>query len=99
MPDVSARKHYDPAAGEWVAYRDEPKRRRNPGAGGYETVPGETTRCYLYDDVTGTGMVGSPVQCVRFDTKAEALAAARKRWPTKVLGCRIGAERVTAEEA
>lgn len=93
---MTARPYYDADAGEWVAYRDEPKRRRTAGGRGkdYVTVPGETTRCYLYDADRGTGMVGSPEQCVRFDTKAEALAAARARWPRRVQGCRIGAERV-----
>jgi len=91
---VSARAWFHPEAGTWVAFRDEPKRRRDPQARTYVPVPGEVTRCYLYDLQTGTGMVGSPEKCVRFDTKAEALAAARTRWPHRVRGCRIGAERV-----
>jgi hypothetical protein len=91
---MSARDWFHPDAGTWVAFRDEPKRRRDPESRGYVTVPGEVTRCYLYDARTGIGMVGSPEKCARFDTKAEALAAARARWPRRVQGCRIGAERV-----
>lgn len=93
---MTARAAYDADAGQWVAYRDEPKRRRNPEGRGYVTVPGETTRCYLYDHKTGVGMVGSPEKCVRFDTKAEALAAARARWSQRVHGCRTGAERIAS---
>lgn len=92
---MTARNPWEWEAGPWVAYRDEPKRRRNPETKEYETVPG-VTRCYLYDHRTGVGMVGSPDKCVRFDTRAEAMAAARDRWPGRVRGCRIGAERVTA---
>lgn len=91
---MTVRKYYEAGAGPWVAYRDEPKRRRDPETKQYVPVPGETTRCYLYDVRTGVGALGMPGKCDRFDTKAEALAAARQRWPYKIKGHRIGAERV-----
>lgn len=95
---MTARNHWDPEAGEWVAYRDEPKRVLNRETRKYENAAdGSTSRCYLYDDRSGVGMVGSPDLCVRFDTKTEAYAAAKDRWPQRVRGCRIGAERVTKE--
>lgn len=93
---MTARRHWEDGAGSWVAYRDEPKRRRNPETKQYEEVPGETRRCYLYDATTGTGSLGGAEKCDRFDTKAEALEAARARWPRRVKGCRIGAERIAS---
>ena len=90
---MTARRPWEDGAGPWVAYRDEPRRVRNPETKRYD-VPGETRRCYLYDHERGTGMLGDPAKCVRFDTKAEALEAARERWPMRVKGCRIGAERI-----
>lgn len=91
---MNALPYYDPKAGPWVAYRDAPRSRTNPDTKLYELVPGETTRCYLYSVASGTGMQGDPEKCDRFKTKAAALAAARKRWPQKMRGYRIGAERV-----
>lgn len=93
---MTARVWFHPEAGSWVAFRDEPKRRRDPKSRSYVLVPGEVTRCYLYDVRTGTGLIGSPVKCVRFDTRHEALTAARARWPQRVRGCRIGAEQVAS---
>lgn len=86
-------KPWQPGAGPWVAYRDEPLRRYNADLRAYETVPGKTRRVYLYDVAHGTGST-SIGNCDRFATKADALAAARHRWPPYVKGCRIGAERV-----
>lgn len=83
---MTARWHWQDGAGEWVAFRDEPRRSWMP--------PGPNLRMYLWDKAT---LTTSPSDCVRFDTKAEAMAAARARWPRRVQGCRIGAERIKKE--
>lgn len=88
---MTARNYWDQDAGPWVAYRDEPARPTSARTG--------MIRCYLHDERTGVGMVGGAHDNRRFDTKAEALAAARKRWPRRAKGCRIGAENVTADDA
>lgn len=90
---MTALPYYDKAAGEWVAFRDEPARRYNPETRQYETVPG-TRRAYLYNAASGTTAYDGKTTD-RFHTKADAMAAARKRWPDRVKGCRIGAERIT----
>lgn len=89
-----ALKPWETGAGPWVAYRDEPWRQFNSETKRYEPTPDRIQRIYLWQ-ATGL-MAGSTSKddCVRFNTKAEALAAARTKWPYKVKGCRIGAERV-----
>ena len=93
-PMVAHLRPWQPGAGPWVAYRDEPARRYNPDLRAYETLPGQKRRVYLYDTSSGTGTT-SVIGADRFATKADALTAARKRWPPHVRGCRIGAERIT----
>lgn len=88
---MSERRSFDPDAGPWVAYRDEPARRWNTDTRRYQPVPGQTTRWYAHSTLS---TAANPEGGLRYDTKAEALAAARKRWPRRVLGCRIGAEKV-----
>ena len=86
--------YFHDEAGEWVAYRDEPVIVLNSETGEHEAVPGETRRVYLAEAYTGVTVDGSPERCDRFDTKPEATEAAKKRWPLRTKGCRIGAEKV-----
>lgn len=77
---MTARYSWEPGAGPWVAYRDEPGRRR------------PVIRHYA---LSLSSSQAEPVtaQALRFDTRAEALAFARAKWPRRAVGCRIGAER------
>jgi len=97
---MPAKDYYDPDAGPWVAYRDEPAIRWNQKTKQYEPWPGTATpdgsrRVYLYSHRSGVTAT-SWTQCVRFDTKAEALAAANDKWGflPRHPGFRRGAERV-----
>jgi hypothetical protein len=93
---VLHRKPWEPGAGEWVAYRDEPARRYNPVTRKFEPAPG-TQRSYLYDldrRVTATAGTATATSADRFSTKADAMEAARQHWGTYVKGCRLGAERI-----
>lgn len=88
---MSARREYEEGAGPWVAYRDEKRRRWNNVTRDYD---GEiyTMRTYIHSELAGSTSTRGGM---RYDTRAEALKAARKRWPGRVKGCRIGAERVS----
>lgn len=81
---MTARQAYEDGAGDWVAYREELSR------DGTRQV-----RHFLKREpsmwVSTTVTAGD---AVRFDTKAEALAAAGVAWPVRGLGVRKGAERI-----
>ena len=84
MAVMTARRPYDPDAGPWVAFRDVPARH---GAG--------TRRHYLREMPSGGVSTTVAIEdTIRFDTKAEALAATAVAWPHRAAGCRKGAERV-----
>lgn len=81
---MTAKRSWEPDAGPWVAYRDEPNRTGTA-----------IRRVYLNN--ASTAYVGSTLEldhAIRFDSKTEALAAAGVAWPMRVAGSRKGAERV-----
>lgn len=95
---MPAKDYYDPEAGPWVAYRDEPGIRWDQKTKTYVPAasarPDGSRRIYLYSQRSGV-TASSPDQCVRFDTKAEALAAGVTRWGSRrYKGFRRGAERI-----
>lgn len=74
---MTARPHYDSEAGSWVAYDTGIaviKSNRLPA-----WHPGGYTRSYLWSESNGFGglsLTSVPTEALRYDTKAEALAAA-----------------------
>jgi hypothetical protein len=78
---MTARQSWEPGAGQWVAYRDEPGRTR------------AVVRHYALSLTSSQSEPLTP-QALRFDTKREALEFARAKWPSRVPGYRVGAERI-----
>lgn len=86
---MTAKHSWEPDAGPWVAYRDEPNRDGT-----------STRRWYLANDsAVHSSLTYKQQDAVRFDSKAEALAAGRRAWPNRVTGCTKGAETVTTPNA
>ena len=91
---MPAKSYYDPDAGPWVAYREEPAIRWDQAKKTYVGNPDESRRIYLYNSETRVTATSAD-QCVRFNTKAEAIAAGVRQWGTaRYVGFRRGAERV-----
>lgn len=86
---MTAKSPWESGAGPWVAYRDEPNRQG-------------TANRRVYLNTVSAVYVGSTLtraDAIRFDTKAEALAAASQAWPMRVAGVVKGAERVDPPNA
>ena len=76
---MAARHKWEPDAGPWLVYRDEPSRH-----------PGRTLRLYAIS-LRSSSVAQS--DALRFDTRAEALSFGRTKWPNRVRGCRVWAKR------
>lgn len=81
---MAVRRHFDPKAGPWVAFKHSPKSDR----------PHEQRKAYPWsDDAPWQAYTSDPKDALRFDTKAEALAFIRN-WNPRRAGVVTGAERV-----